>query len=155
MLRRCSETKGAIPVLISQSLAVGADSPGIVESSDLLLTSAWGCFMMSRMSRDENVESLMSEDEFRARCAGLRGVLAQFFVTKDGQRLYPSFLADSTVGHRDLIAVVKLLGDWDNFTKWRFFVSGKGSLGGLTPLEALKQGRLRQVMRTAEGFAER
>lgn len=111
--------------------------------------------MMSRMSRDETAERLMSEDEFRASRAGLRGVLGQFFVTKDGRRLYPSFLADNAVEHRDLIAVVKLLGDWDNFTKWRFFISGKGSLGGLTPLEALRQGRLRQVMRTAEGFAER
>lgn len=111
--------------------------------------------MMSGMSRDQNTQRLMSEDEFRASCAGLRGALAQFFVTKDGQRLYPSFLADPSVERRQLSAVVKLLGDWDNFAKWRFFISGKGSLGGLTPLEALRQGKVRQVMRTAEGFATR
>ncbi|MBQ0942618.1 hypothetical protein KAK07_04660 [Ideonella sp. 4Y16] len=78
-----------------------------------------------------------------------------FFVERDGVQLYPTFFADSTLRRRQLRAVVKTLGNWDNFTKWRFFVSGKGSLGGLTPLEALRQGRLLQVMRTAEGFAKR
>jgi hypothetical protein len=51
--------------------------------------------------------------------------------------------------------VVRLLRDLDNFTKWQFFISGKGSLGGLTPLQALRQGKLRQVKVTAEGFVER
>ena len=78
-----------------------------------------------------------------------------FSVERDGVRQYPSFFADPTLARRQLSAVVKLLGDLDDFTKWQFFVSGKGSLGGLTPLEALRQGKLRQVKVTAEGFAER
>lgn len=77
------------------------------------------------------------------------------FVERDGVQLYPTFFADTTLKRRQLRAVVKALGSWDSLTKWRFFVSGKGSLGGLTPLEALRQGRVREVMRTAEGFAER
>lgn len=78
-----------------------------------------------------------------------------FFVMKGGQKLYPSFFADSAYERRQLAAVAKLLKDLDGFTKWQFFVTGKGSLGGLTPLSALRQGRLRQVRATAEGFAER
>lgn len=80
---------------------------------------------------------------------------ALFFVMKGGQRLYPSFFADSAYERRQLAAVIKLLQDLDGFTKWQFFVTGKGSLGGLTPLAALRQGKLRQVKATAEGFAER
>ncbi len=48
-----------------------------------------------------------------------------------------------------------LLKDLDGFTRWQFFVRGKGSLGGLTPLTALREGKLRQVKATAQGFAER
>lgn len=78
-----------------------------------------------------------------------------FCVALDGERYYPSFLVDETLNRRHFRAVARLLDGLDALTKCRFFVSGKGSLGGLTPLEALRQGRLRQVMRTAEGFAER
>lgn len=78
-----------------------------------------------------------------------------FFVMKGGQKLYPNFFADLIYERRQLAAVTKLLNDLDGFTKWQFFVTGKGSLGGLTPLAALRQGKLHQVKATAEGFAER
>ena len=75
-----------------------------------------------------------------------------FFVMKGGQKLYPSFFADLAYKRRQLAAVTKLLKDLDGFTKWQFFVTGKGSLGGLTPLAALRQGKLRQVKATATVF---
>ena len=78
-----------------------------------------------------------------------------FFVMKGGQKLYPSFFADSAYERRLLAAVTNLLKNLDGFTRWQFVVTGKGSLGGLTPLAALRQGKLRQVKVTAEGFAER
>jgi hypothetical protein len=78
-----------------------------------------------------------------------------FFVMKGGQKLYPGFFADSAYERRQLAAVTKLLKNLDGFTRWQFFVTGKGSLGGLTPLAALRRGKLRQVKVTAEGFAER
>jgi hypothetical protein len=78
-----------------------------------------------------------------------------FFVMKGRQKLYPSFFADSAYERWQLAAVTTLLKNLDGFTKWQFFVTGKGSLGGLTPLAALRPGRLRQVTATAEGFAER
>ena len=78
-----------------------------------------------------------------------------FFVMKGGQKLYPSFFADLAYERRQLAGVTKLLRALEGFTKWQFFVTAKGSLGGLTPLAALRQGKLRQVKATAEGFAER
>lgn len=110
---------------------------------------------MLRLDETERMPPAMSEAEFKASCKDVRGALAQFFVISSGRRLYPSFLADHTVQRRQMAAVVKLLGDLDNFAKWRFFVSSKGSLGGLTPLEALRQGKFREVKVSAEGFATR
>jgi hypothetical protein len=105
---------------------------------------------------------LVKEDEF-AKALGRPATFvaklvangALFAVERNGAQLYPSFFADTTLERRQLSAVVRLLRDLDNFTKWHFFISGKGSLGGLTPLQALRQGKLRQVKVTAEGFAER
>lgn len=69
---------------------------------------------------------------------------------------YPAFYAEFDPGGRSqLAAVCQLLGDLTGGSKWQFFTGGKGSLGGTTPLEALREGRLRQVKAAAEGFAER
>ena len=80
---------------------------------------------------------------------------AMFVVLQDGQQWYPSFFADPSLKRRQLFAVTRMLKDLDAFTKWQFFVGGKGSLGGSTPLAALREGKLRQVKVTAEGYAER
>lgn len=72
------------------------------------------------------------------------------------EALYPAFYADfDPAGRRRLAAVCQLLGDLAGGSKWQFFTGGKGSLAGSTPLEALRDGLLRQVKATAEGFAER
>ena len=105
---------------------------------------------------------LLSEAEFIGLLRGETGSpditpaeAKAFGVSRDGKLYYPSFLADTTLKRSDLRAVERLLEGLSNFTKWQFFISGKGSLGGLTPLQALRQGKLRQVKVTAEGFAER
>lgn len=69
---------------------------------------------------------------------------------------YPAFYAEFDAGgRRRLAGVCQLLGDLTGGSKWQFFTGCKCSLGGTTPLEALREGRLRQVKATAEGFAER
>ena len=105
---------------------------------------------------------LMSETEFIANLPGRANATvrcrrdgAVFGVAREGKLHYPSFLADPTLRRRQLFAVARLMNGLDNFTKCMFFVTGKGSLGGATPLEALRQGKFRQVKVTAEGFAER
>ena len=78
-----------------------------------------------------------------------------FFVEREGVRLYPSFFIDATLDGKQVATVVKLLGNLGGSSKWQFFSTGKGSLGGLTPVDALRQGKLKQVTIAAEGFAER
>ena len=129
------------------------------------MTMAVGCgiiFGMNGASPREDIPRLVDEAEFKKSLklpAGSIGKAvaagALFVVKQNGQRLYPSFFTDPTLKRRQLIAVTRLLNDLDGFAKWQFFVTGKGSLGGLTPLEALRQGNLRQVKATAQGAAER
>lgn len=119
------------------------------------------CRMNSQLA-SEDAPRLVGEAEFARSIGWSAGSVAKavsagtlFVVKLDGQQLYPSFFADGTLKRRQLIAVTRMLNDLDGFTKWQFFVSGKGSLGGATPLAALREGRLRQVKVTAEGYAER
>ena len=49
----------------------------------------------------------------------------------------------------------KQLANLDGFTRWLFFTTKKGSLGGATPLDALRMRRFAAVKRTAEAFVER
>lgn len=110
----------------------------------------------------EDIPRLVDEAEFKKSLKLPTSSIAKavadgalFVVTQNGQQWYPSFFTDPTLKRRQLIAVTRLLKDLDGFTKWQFFVTGKGSLGGLTPLAALRQGNLRQVKATARGAAER
>lgn len=110
----------------------------------------------------EEAPRLVGEAEFLAAWRGTPESLARavadgvvFVVVRDGRRLYPNFFAYRTLEHRHLAAVSKLLVHVGDHAKWLFFVSPKASLSGLTPLEALREGRLRQVKVTARGFAER
>jgi len=106
---------------------------------------------------------LLSESEFRLRAFETVGGRAEaevnnalFVVVRDdGSRLFPSFLLDRVLKRRQLVALVKRLEGVDDLAKWLFFVSPKASLCGLTPLEALRQGKYRQVKVAAEGFAQR
>ena len=129
------------------------------------MTKALRCgmiFVMKAQLSSEDAPSLVGEVEFARSMGWSAGSVAKavsagtlFMVKQGGQQLYPSFFADGTLKRRQLFAVTRMLKDLDGFTKWQFFVSGKGSLGGATPLAALREGRLRQVKVTAEGYAER
>ena len=78
-----------------------------------------------------------------------------FYVEQRGQRRFPAFFLDSAYRRRYLYQVSRRLDGLPGGSKLQFFVSPKGSLGGITPLEALRQGSLASVLRAAEGFAER
>jgi hypothetical protein len=78
-----------------------------------------------------------------------------FTVDILGDRLFPAFFADSEFDRRKLESVAKELGELPGWSKWQFFTTRKASLGGETPLEALKRGRYAEVRRAAIGFAER
>lgn len=119
-------------------------------------------FVMNAQMPNENAPHLVGADEFARSMGWSAGSVAKavsagtlFMVKRDGQQLYPSFFADGTLKRRQLVAVTRMLKELDGFTKWQFFVVGKGFLGGITPLEALREGKLREVKIAAEGYAER
>ena len=76
-----------------------------------------------------------------------------FFVDCQGVHLFPAFYADPQYRRQQLEAVSRTLGALPGGSKWQFFTSLKGSLGGCTPLEAMVRGDFRQVTMAAEAFA--
>lgn len=78
-----------------------------------------------------------------------------FFVVRNGEQLYPAFFVDPNIKRRQVYQVCKQLGGLPGGSKLQFFSTPKGSLGGVTPLAALRGGMFSDVMRCAEGFAER
>lgn len=72
-----------------------------------------------------------------------------------GESLYPAFFTDEHYNRRALEKVSKALGNIPGPSKWQFFTTGKGSLAGRTPLDALAAGKVEEVLVTAVGFVER
>lgn len=72
-----------------------------------------------------------------------------------GRLLYPAFYADGEISRRELETVTRALGDIPASSKWQFFTTPKGSLNGMTPLQALQRGDRQAVLVAAAGFLER
>ncbi len=79
-----------------------------------------------------------------------------FKVEVDGRLYYPAFYAAQDIDRTRLERVIKVLSGLGGWSQWQFFTTPKGSLGNLTPLQALKiKGMFKAVVRAAAGFAER
>lgn len=123
------------------------------------------CGIIWRMSSEQTAEALprlVGEAEFLNSGNTSAGSIAKaladgaiFLVMLHGEKWYPSFFSDSSLEQRQLAAVTKLLDGLPAGSKWQFFVTGKGSLGGLTPVEALRLQKFQRVKDAARGFAER
>lgn len=72
-----------------------------------------------------------------------------------GAQWYPSFFTDAMIDRRMLEQVSVALGDLPGAVKWQFFTTPKHSLGGRTPIDAVRAGALEQVLRTAVEVMER
>lgn len=156
--RHCLEWRAGLPLPHGLTRCAG---PWVPPSVTMAGRSGIIMPMNAQLANDDSPR-LVGEEEFARSMGWSAGSVAKavsagtlFIVKQDGQQLYPSFFADGTLKRRQLIAVSRILKDLDGFTKWQFFVGGKGSLGGATPLAALREGRLRQVKVTAEGYAQR
>ena len=77
-----------------------------------------------------------------------------FFLEVRGDRYFPAFFTDPRHERRHLEAVSRLLGDVPGGGKWLFFTTPKGSLSGLTPIQALDKGQLVAVKAAAERFSQ-
>ena len=67
---------------------------------------------------------------------------------------FPSFFADSTYDRRAIGRVSKVLALLPGPSKY-FFLTNKSFMLGMTPLEALVEGRVKDVLVCASGFAVR
>lgn len=73
---------------------------------------------------------------------------------RSGVEYFPSFFADSLDSRRALSKVTQALADTPGPSKYYFFISRSLALG-MTPLEALAEGRIKAVLVVAAGFAKR
>ncbi len=81
--------------------------------------------------------------------------LTEFSPTTVDSRLSKMVAALTPQQRRQFVSVCKLLAGLPKGAQTVFWTSPKGSLAGLTPLEALGAGRYREVLRTAKGYSER
>lgn len=72
-----------------------------------------------------------------------------------GEYYYPAFYADGDLHRREVEKVAKLLDGVPAASKYHFFTSKSTYLGGVTPLQALKRGRLNDVLIAATALGER
>jgi hypothetical protein len=75
-------------------------------------------------------------------------------VGPSGENYYPAFYADAELDRRPLERVSKVLGQLPAASKYFFFTNKSVFLGGMTPLEALKKGRVADVLAAAAGFVD-
>ena len=78
-----------------------------------------------------------------------------FSIDLAGEQFIPAFFPDGRYDRKQLEAVGEELRGLPGGGQLQFWRSGKGSLGGLTPLEALERGQVEKVLATAAAFADR
>lgn len=115
--------------------------------------------LLFRIERKE----LFTEDEFLDRLGvsrqTLRGAVkfGEIFTIEGmfGGNFYPAFFADEIYKRRTLGKVGRVLTGLSGSAKFQFFMSKSDFLGNKTPLEALAEGTLADVMIAAADFAGR
>lgn len=119
----------------------------------------------SMVARERHLREgrLMTADQFRqalgiTRQAVSKAVDQLRMFSLDGpagKQVYPGFFTDAQYDRRTLERVCQALGDLPGPSKWQFFTTGKASLHGRTPLEAIANGHIANVIAAATGFKER
>ena len=153
-------TRKVLLEALEQSLADHAASPKQLESnleptnSPDELTHAWLDALISS-------KELIPSDQFIRKMKISKQAISQsvqsgkiFCIRTRGTSYYPAFYTDRTVELKHLYQVATILKDLPNFSRLRFFFLKKGSLGSVTPLEALRKNQLADVKRTAESYVE-
>jgi hypothetical protein len=86
--------------------------------------------------------------------SALKGERLFSIQAPSGVDYFPAFYADPSIHRRALGDVAKMLSGLPAASMYHFFVSKSFTLG-MTPLEALAVGRVKDVLATAAGFAVR
>lgn len=106
---------------------------------------------------------LMSAEKFRqalgiTRQAVSKAVVQQRLFSLEGpagKLVFPGFFTEPQYDRRTLERISRVLGDLPGPSKWQFFTTGKASLRGQTPLQAIANGQIANVVMAATGFRER
>ena len=115
-----------------------------------------------RLSEAQAQGELLDAETFMARMGWSRAQLdfavsnqRVFLISCGGSEYVPSFFFDDRFPRHQVQLVSAALGAVSPGGKWQFFVTGKGSLGGISPLVAIARGQLRAVRNAGLAFAER
>lgn len=114
--------------------------------------------LLSRIERGE----LITQDELISRLGGncrwinnaLKAGRVFSLQAPSGADYFPSFFADSSYDRRALGRVSRVLVLLPGPSKYHFFTNKSFTLG-MTPLQALAEGRVKDVLVCASGFAVR
>ncbi|WP_156901810.1 hypothetical protein [Azohydromonas australica] len=82
------------------------------------------------------------------------GAKRMFYVEYQLKQYFPAWLADPRFDRKQVEAVSRALGDLPGGAKLAFFRTPFISLEDKTPLQALANGKLEMVVRTAKGYAQ-
>lgn len=136
-------------------------TPQSVREGDALVAQAWAksnATMASRIANGEFLTSGELQGRLHIKRASISGAVkaGRMFavIGPSGENFYPAYFADEALDRRALEKVSKSLGTLPASSKHHFFTS-KSTLLEATPLEALRKGRVIDVITAAAAFAER
>ncbi|HEY6437465.1 MAG TPA: hypothetical protein VIY47_12815 [Ignavibacteriaceae bacterium] len=77
-----------------------------------------------------------------------------FFIQNGIKIVYPKFFIDPTLKRQDLNKICKILKNESSVSKWLFLTNRRGSLGGVSPIDALRENKFKAVKEAALGHIE-
>ncbi|USX27267.1 hypothetical protein NHH73_02900 [Oxalobacteraceae bacterium OTU3CINTB1] len=137
-----------------------AITPESIEAGDASLADTYR-EASARFQRRLESKELLTADEF-CHAVGvdvdwLNGALHHgrvfALMAPNGESYYPAFYAEPGLDRADIERVVNVLSEIGPVSQFTFFYQAWTPLG-TTPVDALRAGRVGEVMRTAIGFAE-
>jgi hypothetical protein len=78
-----------------------------------------------------------------------------FSVEFEGEPYYPAFFLSKLFDRKDFTQVVRLLGESTGWSKWKFFMTPREALNGLTPLRLLMREEVERALRVAKDLSEK
>lgn len=114
--------------------------------------------LRERIEREDYITSAKLQMAWHVKRQAISNALASgrifAIVGPSGDNYYPSFYADESLDRRIVEKVTRALGALPAASKYHFFTSQFTPLGS-TPLEALRRGKVQEVLAAASNFAER
>lgn len=137
-----------------------ATTPESIEAGDASIAAAYRDAPARLQQRIENKELLTAEEFCGAVGVDVDWLDGALFdgrvfalTAPTGCSYYPAFYSDAGLKRADIERVAQVLAGVEPISQYTFFFRA-WTLLGTTPLDALRAGRLDDVLRTAMGFVE-